>query len=84
MTDHPLTSDRLPWKAWVAPALGVLWLGGMGSIAAIWLGTLGLRRDPSRQARRWLIAAIAIGIIGLLVTVVSVGLLSGSAPHKGR
>lgn len=59
----------------VAVALGVLWLGGVGSVAAIVVGVVVLRRrsDSTTTALSWV--AVGLGALGVIVTIVTAALL---------
>ena len=63
----------------VALVAAVLWLGGLGSLVAVVLAVVGLRMRPAQRLdRRLLQVALALGVVGLLVTAISFGMLASS------
>lgn len=73
--------------ALVAVALGVLWLGGVGSVAGIVVGVVALRRrsDPTTTALSWI--AIGLGAVGVIVTIAAAGvalLVSSAVSTAGQ
>ncbi|MEM8621142.1 MAG: hypothetical protein AAGF73_15595 [Actinomycetota bacterium] len=67
------------WMAVLALVLACVWLGGLGSVAAVVLSVVVLRDAPTRSQRQISIAALTIGLIGLLGTILSFALLVGSS-----
>lgn len=64
--------DRALSWTWltIAVVCGVLWLGGVGSMVALVMGLRTLRHPGvTSMQRRWAIAAIALGVVGVLVTL---------------
>ena len=54
----------------IALVMAVLWIAGVGSLAAIALGTMALRRGAVGTSRNLAITAIVLGLIGLIPAVV--------------
>lgn len=69
---------------WVGLALGLLWLGGLGSLAAATIGVTDVmhQRRNRRRADPFAWAVAAIGIIGVIITALAVLLIisSGTQP----
>lgn len=69
----PATATGTSGLAIAALVLGVLWLGGLGSLAAVVLGVMALRQlrraDGQRGGRGLAIAGAALGGVGLVATL---------------
>lgn len=75
---RPLDDDRVPWTAWALLVLAITWWWGIGSVAAAIGAGVALGAHPSPRHRRVLLAALAIGIVGTVATLVAYGLLGGA------
>ena len=74
MTDDAVLTGREPgrsldWLSVLTLVLASLWLFGLGSLVALWLGRLSLRRTKERPELRgrtvaW--AGIAVAVFGVL------------------
>jgi hypothetical protein len=67
----PQASDRTNKMAIWSLVLSILTLGGLGSIAGIWLGALARRKvaETGERGRGLAIAGIVVGVITLLVAI---------------
>ena len=74
----PLAASR-GWAV-VSLVLALLWLCGLGSLLGVIGGAMHRRANPdhSSPTRRVAAAAIVVGVIGVVVTVASMALLTGS------
>lgn len=78
MSEDAAQRRRLDWFAILTFVLAALWLFGIGSLLALYVGRLSLRRMRSHQELRgrtvaW--AGIAVAIFGLSMAVLWIGLL---------
>lgn len=74
--------DRVPWTAWVLLVLAITWWWGIGSVAAAIGAGVSLGAHPSPRHRRVLLAALTIGIVGTVTTLVAYGLLGGATSSE--
>src|SRR5215470_6927844 len=67
----PQTPDRTNKMAIWSLVLSILTLGGLGSIAGIWLGAVARRRvaETGERGRGLAIAGIVVGVITLLFAI---------------
>lgn len=69
-----MTDGRQPRSGLAFAALisGIVWVFGLGSLLAVFLGHLALRRIRDRNQRgRWIaLAGLVLGYLGLLLTAV--------------
>ena len=67
-------------QSWCALVASVLWLWGIGSVIGVLLGVRLLRSATSASGdRQRAVAAVVLGVIGVLVTVGSFLLLEGAS-----
>jgi len=73
---------RLSAVAVAGAVLGLLWLGGLGSILAVTFGIIGLveTRSPRRRGRAVAVVALVVGVVGILATLIV--LLVASVPDR--
>src|SRR5262249_55956324 len=69
--NKPPTADRINKMAIWSLVLSILTLGGLGSIAGIWLGAAARRRvaETGERGRGLALAGIIVGVITLLFAV---------------
>ena len=82
MTDDAVVAGQEPgrsldWLSFLTFVLASLWLFGLGSLVALWVGWLSLRRTRARPELRgrtvaW--AGIAVAVFGVLWAVLWLGL----------
>jgi hypothetical protein len=76
-TDATARWGRVEWHAIVTFALAALWLFGIGSLVALYVGRRSLRRmkaQPELRGRTVAWAGIAVAILGLAFAVLWIGL----------
>ena len=72
-------SSGIGWRAPVALVLSVLWLYGIGSLAAVVVAATALRRGARSKAELGMLyAALCLGAIGVALTVATFALLGGA------
>jgi hypothetical protein len=78
MSEHAVTRRvRVDWLAILAFAMASLWLFGIGSLLALYVGRLSLRRqkaDRELRGRTVTWAGIAVAIFGLALAALWVAL----------
>ena len=73
--------SSIGWQVPVALVLSVVWLYGLGSLAAIILAATTLRRGVRSTAERVILyVALSLGVIGVALTAAFFALLSSAAP----
>ena len=73
---------KLSTVAIAGVVFGLLWLGGLGSILAVTFGIIGLVEtgSPQRRGRGVAVAALVLGVVGILATMIV--LLVASVPER--
>jgi uncharacterized membrane protein len=77
-TRKDATERRSSWRGGLVLALAILWVGGLGSVAAI-VGHVCWSRGARATERRYFRAGLVIALIGLLLTGFLVAVVIGAA-----
>jgi Domain of unknown function (DUF4190) len=87
-TDHDLVDEEAPptsGTAIASVALGIFWLFGFGSVAALYLARRSLKEieasDGAIEGRALAIAGAWIGVVGLAGTALLMAFIAASARH---
>ena len=76
-----VSSRRVDWFAVATFVLASLWLFGVGSLLAIYLGRQSLRRTrnhPEPRGRTLTWAGLPVAVLGLVMAVLAIGLVASA------
>lgn len=82
----PMAAQRADGLAVAALVLSLCWLGGLGSVLAIWFAVASRREawQAGRQASTMSSAALLLGWLGIAVTVVILIVAAAAAYSAGQ